>query len=92
MFYRFILRQQNKYLFIFDRCDLAVISRADGVVLNPGAVSVRQARELLPAHCAVGVRVEEKTDVEQAFLDGADWILAPKRFPKCSMVQAVVKP
>lgn len=87
-----VLRKQNKFLFIFDRCDIAVISRADGVVLNPGAVSVRQARELLPAHCAVGVRVEEKTDVEQAFLDGADWILTPKRFPKCSMVQAVVKP
>lgn len=87
-----VLRKQNKFLFIFDRCDIAVISRADGVVLNLGAVSVRQARELLPAHCTVGVRVEEKTDVEQAFLDGADWILTPKRFPKCSMVQAVVKP
>ncbi len=87
-----VLRKQNKFLFVFDRCDIAVISRADGVVLNPGAVSVRQARELLPAHCAVGVRVEEKTGVEQAFLDGADWILTPKRFPKCSMVQAVVKP
>ena len=87
-----VLRKQNKFLFVFDRCDIAVISRADGVVLNPDAVSVRQARELLPAHCAVGVRVEEKTGVEQAFLDGADWILTPKRFPKCSMVQAVVKP
>ena len=86
-----IIRKQNKFLFVFDRCDIAVISRADGVVLNPGAVSVRQARELLPAHCAVGVCVEEKTDVEQAFLDGADWILTPKRFPECSMVQAVVK-
>ena len=87
-----VLRKQNKFLFVFDRCDIAVISRADGVVLNPDAVSVRQARELLPTHCTVGVRVEEKTDVEQAFLDGADWILTPKRFPKCSMVQAVVKP
>lgn len=86
-----VLREKNKFLFVVDRCDLAVLSRADGVVLNPGAISVRQARELLPPHCAVGVRVEDKADVQQAFLDGADWILTPKRFPKCSMIQAVVK-
>lgn len=87
-----VLRQENRFLFIVDRCDIAVLSHVDGVVLNPGAVSVRQARELLPKRCVVGVRVENKSDVEQAFLDGADWILTTKRFPKCSMVQAVVKP
>ena len=86
-----VIRQDNKFLFVVDRCDLAVLAKADGVVLSPGAVSVRQARELFPAHCAVGVRVEDKSDVEQAFLDGADWILTQKRFPKCSMIQAVIK-
>lgn len=86
-----VIRQESKFLFVVDRCDLAVLAKADGVVLNPGAVSVRQARELLPAHCAVGVFVEDKSVVEQAFLDGADWILTPKRFPKCSMIQAVIK-
>lgn len=86
-----VIRQESKFLFVVDRCDLAVLAKADGVVLNPGAVSVRQARELFPAHCVVGVRVEGKSDVEQAFLDGADWILTPKRFPKCSMIQAVIK-
>lgn len=87
-----VFREKNKFLFVVDRCDLAVLSRADGVVLNPGAVSVRQARELLPERCAVGVRVENKSDVQQAFLDGADWILTPKRFLKCSLIQAVIKP
>ncbi|MBR5710465.1 MAG: thiamine phosphate synthase [Thermoguttaceae bacterium] len=85
------IRESNKFLFVVDRCDLAVLAKADGVVLSPEAVSVRQARELLPAQCAVGVRVEDKSDVEQAFLDGADWILTSKRFPKCSMTQAVIK-
>lgn len=83
-----IFRQKNKFLFVVDRCDLAVLAKADGVVLNPGAVSVRQARELMPPRCVVGVRVENKSDVEQAFLDGADWILVQKRFPKLSMIQA----
>ena len=86
-----VIREKNNFLFVVDRCDLATISKADGVVLNPGAVSVRQARELLPSCYAVGVRVENKSDVQQAFLDGADWILTPKRFQKCSMIQAVVK-
>ena len=86
-----VIRKSNKFLFVVDRCDLAAIAKADGVVLNPGAVSVRQARETLPSCCAVGVRVENKSDVQQAFLDGADWILTPKRFPKCSVVQAVIK-
>ncbi|MBR5161511.1 MAG: thiamine phosphate synthase, partial [Thermoguttaceae bacterium] len=85
------IRKSNKFLFVVDRCDIAVLAQADGVVLSPGAVSVRQARELLPACCAVGVRVENKSDVQQAFLDGADWILTPKRFPKCSIVQATIK-
>ena len=83
-----VIRKTSKFLFVVDRCDLAVLSKADGVVLNPGAVSVRQARELLPSCCAVGVRVENKSDVEQAFLDGADWILVQRRFPKLSMIQA----
>ena len=87
-----VFRQENKFLFVVDRCDIAVLAQADGVVLSPGAVSVRQARELLPSCCAVGVRVENKSDVQQAFLDGADWILTPKRFPKCSIVQATIKP
>ncbi len=86
-----VFRQNNKFLFVVDRCDIAVLAKADGVVLNPGAVSVRQARELLPAHCAVGVRVEDKSDVQKAFLDGADWILTQKRFPKCSMIQAAIR-
>ena len=85
------IREKNKFLFVVDRCDIAVLAHADGVVLNPGAVSVRQARDLLPAHCAVGVRVENKSDVEQAFLDGADWILTQKRFPRLSMIQAPIK-
>ncbi|MBR0238227.1 MAG: thiamine phosphate synthase [Thermoguttaceae bacterium] len=85
------IRESNKFLFVVDRCDLAALAKADGVVLNPGAVSVRQARELLPACCAVGVRVENKSDVHQAFLDAADWILTQKRFPKLSMIQAVIK-
>ena len=83
-----VIREKNKFLFVVDRSDIAVLAHADGVVLNPGAVSVRQARELLPPSCAVGVRVENKSDVEQAFLDGADWILVQKRFPKLSMIQA----
>ncbi|MBR0238367.1 MAG: thiamine phosphate synthase [Thermoguttaceae bacterium] len=83
-----VIREKNKFLFVVDRCDIAVLAHADGVVLNPGAVSVRQARELLPPCCTVGVRVENKSDVEQAFLDGADWILVQKRFPKLSMIQA----
>ena len=87
-----VFRQENKFLFVVDRCDIAVLSNADGVVLNPGAVSVRQARELLPARCSAGVRVENKSDVQQAFLDGADWILTQKRFPKLSLIQAVIKP
>ena len=87
-----VIRESNKFLFVVDRCDIAVLAKADGVVLNPGSVSVRQARELLPSCCAVGVRVENKSDVQQAFLDGADWILTPKRFPKCSIVQATIKP
>ena len=86
-----IIRGSNKFLFVVDRCDLTVIAQADGVVLNPGAVSVRQARELLPAHCAIGVHVENKSDVQQAFLDGTDWIMTQKRFPKCSMIQATIK-
>ena len=86
-----LIRQENKFLFVVDRCDIAVLAKADGVVLNPGAVSVRQARELLPLRCAVGVRVESKSDVQQAFFDGADWILTLKRFQKCSVIQAVIK-
>lgn len=83
-----VIRKASKFLFVVDRCDLAVLSKADGVVLNPGSVSVRQARELLLSCCSVGVRVENKSDVEQAFLDGADWILVQRRFPKLSMIQA----
>ena len=85
------IRESNKFLFVVDRCDVAVLSKADGVVLRPEAVSVRQARELLPSCCAVGVRVEDKSDVQKAFLDSADWILTSKRFPKCSLIQAVIK-
>lgn len=86
-----LFRQSGKRLCVIDRCDIVALSGVDSVVLYPGAVSVRQARELLPGTISVGVKVESDSDVNQAVLDGADWVLCLTAFPQTAAPQAILK-
>lgn len=58
------------------RCDIALISEADGVHLEEGCVSVQDAREILGENAIIGVSAKSVEDVISAYNDGADYVTA----------------
>jgi thiamine-phosphate pyrophosphorylase len=60
-------------LFVNERVDVAVAVGADGVQLGYGALSVADARRMLPTHAVVGVSIHAATEVSQT--GDADFLL-----------------
>ncbi|MEL0094494.1 MAG: thiamine phosphate synthase [Planctomycetaceae bacterium] len=68
-------------MIINDRPDIARISRADGVHLGQTEIPISAARELLGDQFIIGVSTHCAEQVEQAVIDGADYIGCGPTFP-----------
>jgi thiamine-phosphate pyrophosphorylase len=64
-----------------DRPDLAVLADADGVHVGQDELGVRDARRIVGPARLVGVSTHNLEQVEQAVLDGADYIGVGPVFP-----------
>lgn len=69
-------------LFIMnDRADIARLVEADGVHLGQDDFPVREARRLLGPHAIIGVSTHNTYQVQQAILNGADYLGVGPTFP-----------
>lgn len=66
---------------INDRPDIAHISNADGVHVGQEELSVKQARSVMGPGKVVGVSTHNEKQLQQALLDGADYLGLGPTFP-----------
>ncbi|MFM7059437.1 MAG: thiamine phosphate synthase [Planctomycetota bacterium] len=74
----------RKYAALFimnDRPDIAIASDADGVHVGQEELSVADIRQLTDWHGLIGVSTHSVEQLQQAFLDGADYVGAGPVFP-----------
>jgi thiamine-phosphate pyrophosphorylase len=64
-----------------DRADLAALSGVDGVHVGQDELTVADARRIVGPAVLVGVSTHNREQVEQAILDGADYIGCGPTFP-----------
>jgi len=67
-------RQSETRLIINDRADIAAVTQADGVHVGQDELSVADARRIVGSGPLVGVSTHTVDQVQQAVLDGADYI------------------
>lgn len=71
---RIICDEFGATFIVNSRCDIARISEADGVHLEPGCVTVQDARAVLGEHAIIGVTTTNTEEVIKAYNEGADYI------------------
>ena len=64
-----------------DRADLAALSKADGVHVGQGEVTVKDARTIVGPRALVGVSTHSIDQARQAVIDGANYIGVGPTFP-----------
>ena len=74
-------RDHQVLTIINDRPDIAVLSRADGVHVGQGDLSVREARQVVGPERLVGVSTHDVDQLKRAVFDGADYAGIGPVFP-----------
>jgi thiamine-phosphate pyrophosphorylase len=71
-------------LVINDRLDVALAAGADGLHLPENALSIQDARQVVPSHLLVGKSVHDTTGASVAASEGADYLVLGTIFPTSS--------
>jgi thiamine-phosphate pyrophosphorylase len=74
-------RKMNVLFIVNDRPDIARLVEADGVHLGQDDLPVREARRIIGPDALIGVSTHSVAQVQQAILDGADYIGVGPVFP-----------
>jgi len=78
---RQVTRDLDVLFIMNDRPDLARLAEADGVHLGQSDLSVTAARTVLGPDALLGVSTHDTTQLQQAILDGADYVGVGPIFP-----------
>jgi len=78
---RELTRRSNTLFIMNDRPDLAVLSRADGVHVGQGELTVKDARTIVGPDALIGVSTHTVEQARQAVLDGANYLGVGPVFP-----------
>ncbi len=79
-------RETNTLFLVNDRPDIAVLVEADGVHLGQDDLSVSAARKIVGAEMLIGVSTHTVAQVQQAVLEGADYLGIGPVFPSSTKV------
>jgi len=67
-------RKKKVFFIVNDRIDIAIASRADGVHLGQGDLSLYEARKIAPRNFLIGISTHSVKEALKAQKEGADYI------------------
>lgn len=71
---RILCDEYGATFIVNSRCDIAQISEADGVHLEPGCVKIQDARNILGEQAIIGISTSTTEEIIKAYNEGVDYI------------------